>query len=566
MPRNANQSKSFNYSFTGAGQVDIASPAEVGITSSYSWWMNRNSATANTAYFYNVVGTAAYGMFFLNSSLIYLRYGGNFIVLSSTELTNAILQINVWQNWTITRKEVSATAQDIKLYVDGVKVVEVLNTTGLGTLGSSVKQVFGAGSIIKMLDFSVFDYVLSDGAISVGGTATGQVAELYNSGNPINPMALPSPPIAYYPLGTSAWNGQYLAENNAIGDYVFDFNGSSDYIDINSLDSSILNSSFSTSIWLKKEEKSGVHDNDRLIDLTVDSNTSLQITTDEATSKFAVNFKLSGVSKINQQVFNSFTSTANEWNQIVLTWDGTSYVYYFNGQPVASTGSTGVGIAGTGFFIGKRADGNSTTFFKGQISNTQIFNSALSATEVETLYNYGSPIRTLANIPQSSSLKAWYKLDASEIYNSTTTEWSIDNNQNPSAYPSSLDFDAASSDYIQIPYNINLTPQNGNFTISAWINTDNLSGWHPIWCTQNLSSSTIPLVALHTYGNKVRATVGGSTNNPSYSGGWALLLDSTESLTTSTWYHITVSYNMSGNAQIYINAVTAKRPTNSWSA
>ena len=55
MPRNANQNKSFNYSFTGGGSVNISQPAEVGITSSYSWWMSRNSATANTAYFYNVV-------------------------------------------------------------------------------------------------------------------------------------------------------------------------------------------------------------------------------------------------------------------------------------------------------------------------------------------------------------------------------------------------------------------------------------------------------------------------------------------------------------------------------
>jgi len=66
-------------------------------------------------------------------------------------------------------------------------------------------------------------------------------------------------------------------------------------------------------------------------------------------------------------------------------------------------------------------------------------------------------------------------------------------------------------------------------------------------------SSSGKNVALHTYDDKVRATVGGSTDNPSYGGSWALLLDSTQSLTTSTWFHIVVTYNMSGNAQIYIN-------------
>ena len=152
----------------------------------------------------------------------------------------------------------------------------------------------------------------------------------------------------------------------------------------------------------------------------------------------------------------------------------------------------------------------------------------------------------------------------------TNRQWRLPNNENKDKQSNySMDFDSASSDYIQIPYNVNLTPQNGNFTISAWINTDNLSGWHPIWCTQNLSSSTVPLVALHTFGNKVRATVGGSTNNPSYSGSWALLLDSTQSLTTSTWYHIAVTFNMSGNAQIYINGSAdnsgpIENPQTSW--
>jgi hypothetical protein len=37
----------------------------------------------------------------------------------------------------------------------------------------------------------------------------------------------------------------------------------------------------------------------------------------------------------------------------------------------------------------------------------------------------GSPIRTLANIPQSSNLKAWYKLDATATFDSSTGNWTI---------------------------------------------------------------------------------------------------------------------------------------------
>ena len=53
-----------------------------------------------------------------------------------------------------------------------------------------------------------------------------------------------------------------------------------------------------------------------------------------------------------------------------------------------------------------------------------------------------------------------------EVYNNTTTEWSVDNNQNPSSYTSSLNFNG-SSDYIDTNYSI----ASGNKTISFWFNS-----------------------------------------------------------------------------------------------
>ena len=123
--------------------------------------------------------------------------------------------------------------------------------------------------------------------------------------------------------------------------------------------------------------------------------------------------------------------------------------------------------------IGAQWNTDTQFLWVGEISNAQIWDKALLGSDrLETLYNYGSPIRTLANIPQSSNLKAWYKLDASEVYNNTTTEWSIDNNQNPSAYASSLDFDSADSDYIEIPKDSTLSFVNTDFSISIWLNPE----------------------------------------------------------------------------------------------
>jgi len=163
------------------------------------------------------------------------------------------------------------------------------------------------------------------------------------------------------------------------------------------------------------------------------------------------------------------TTTVNDgnWNNVIITRvSGVFYLYLNSSQEDTATSSQNLTNSQV-LRIGRRYS-SYNGYFDGQISNVQIFNSALSATEVETLYNYGSPIKTLANIPQSSNLKAWYKLDASEVYNSTTTEWSVDNNQNPSAYPSSLEFDSASSDAITLGNTIG----NGftQITCSIWAN------------------------------------------------------------------------------------------------
>ena len=542
MPRNANQSKSSNYSmvFDGTSGAYITAGNNNSLSGPFSGytisaWVKTPTSFNNN---YNAVFTKKYSFYFgFHQDNSFINYGSSGTAYGTEYKSTYTFSLDTWYHLTAT-----ADGTNIKMYVNGVlndtfsdtntaQNSNTSNTPYLGGFDNSGDYDTYKG---KLDSICVFDYALSQD----------QVTTLWGGGTSVsNPMALPSPPIAYYPLGTSAWNGQYLAENNAIGDYVFDFDNeltsSNNFIDINSLNSNILNSSFSIGIWIKKEEKPSFTDNDRIIDLTVDSNTSFQIICDDSSGKFAVNFILSGVSKINQQAFNSFTASANVWNQIVLTWDGSSYIYYFNGQPVSSTGTIGIGVAGNGFFLGKRADANNTTFYNGKMSNVQIFDTALSSTEVETLYNYGSPIRTLANIPQSSNLKAWYKLDASEVYNSSTTEWSIDNNQNPSAYASSLDFNG-SSNYIQIP-NLSTINTSGNVSISFWMKTSNTTTAQSI---VRLQGDTI---GFYMYSDGLVRMYGSSTGR----------LNSSIASNDGEWHLVVGVYGTSAQKLYIDNVVTA---------
>ena len=409
MPRNANQSKSSNYSIKSTNanvRINISSPAEVGITSSFSFWLKRTDNTV-VSQPYKVVGNGLYGMY-ISSSAMYVRYGGAAITINNTATLNAIA-LTDWVHWVIIREEATSTTQDIRLYANGSLVYSLNGTSGLGTLDSKVDSLmYQLQATDFMNSFSIFDYALSPS----------QITTLYgDSANGVgNPMALPSTPIAYYPLGTSAYNGEYLAENNAIGDYVFDFSGGTDIISYSNIN---LTGNRTVSFWvninspLTSAVYLGSGGNDYYPYMTATS--------------VLLRSSTQGASSITQP-----SIVTGKWYHYCITGDGTNATLYRDGILIGTLADKSL-IINT---IGGTPTGSSD--INAKMSNVQIFNSALSATEVETLYNYGSPIRTLANIPQSSNLKAWYKLDASEVYNSSTTKWEV--NDATSAYKNSLYF------------------------------------------------------------------------------------------------------------------------------
>ncbi len=107
---------------------------------------------------------------------------------------------------------------------------------------------------------------------------------------------------------------------------------------------------------------------------------------------------------------------------------------YINGVAETPTSTSGsITSTSVGFVIGAR---NNVTppdrNFDGSISNIQVFNTALSSTDAETLYNNGSPLTSMTGF---TSLVSWYKLNASELYSDS---WSIENNASPTTFKSVL--------------------------------------------------------------------------------------------------------------------------------
>ena len=472
MPENSNQSKLSNYSINFDGEnsfIDCGSASYLNGLSQFSvsCWFNLNTAASNKTiasdWFYN---SGVKGHFALQStSAADSDYGLLFLVKKSNDVgqnyvtTGRILTQNTWNHAVFAYNSGTVTC-----YINGSPIS--LNTIGtlpttltsqdgnlnIGKFGGSLARLWNG----KISQLCIFNYELAEN----------QAIYLYNLNNP---MAITgAKPIAYYPLGDNS-NPTALAgyPNASVGGSVFNFDGNDDYIDFGNINSFDRTNAFSGSCW---------------VNLTSIDNTQMFISKMKHSTIIGYQFYITTSNKlvfyIGDYYNNNYllaitdnTFIANAWYNMVFTYDGSSNrsginIYVNNVlQDITFLGQTTI----TGSILDSSApfqisgrDGQNF-ILNGKISNAAIFNTELTSTQVTTLYNNGAP-----NDISSLSPTAWYKLDSSEIFNSTSTEWSVDNNAYPSVYKSSLNFDTASSDYIDCGNS--LTNGFSQLTISIWAN------------------------------------------------------------------------------------------------
>ena len=309
-----------------------------------------------------------------------------------------------------------------------------MTTTGSTSLITSQQILIGArsdsssyfnGSISQVC---IFDYALSEP----------QVSSLYNSGSPINPMTLKPAPMVYYPLGGNASTGgdpltienptTISVPNVAVPDAsVFDFDGNSlNFGDkLGNLIGDNYTGGLSFSFWMNPDitsSEDGVFNfESNRISFVIRSN-SLRLYSPSCSAGQCFSY--------------NYTNPNNEWAHCVISFLPSGSSFYLNGQPVRTWTYTDLNVNGKDFSIGWYATTNYA--YGGQLSNFQIWNTALSESDAQTLYNNGQPLLTDTQ-PQAANLKAWYKLDQSANWEADTTgNWQIPDNR--SAYPQSFNF------------------------------------------------------------------------------------------------------------------------------
>lgn len=311
----------------------------------------------------------------------------------------------------------------------------------------------------------------NDGTSS-GMTSANLIASNINGELITNPMITSPKPIAYYQLGEqSVDNGaNLLVPNNSLSDYVFNFDGTDDYIDCGNINSFEREDSFSGSCWVNLTGS----DNEFILSKQDSTVKGYMIYVN--VSRYLI-FYIASNSSINKILIRTDSTVVNNtWNHLAFTYNGSGASsgvnIYINGvnQSLTNLGDTfftGSIVDATIPFQISGRDGSGASGVNGSVSNVSMFNYELNSTQVQTIYNNGAP-----NDISSLNPVAWYKLDAGEIFNNTSTEWSVDNNAYPSVYQSSLDFNGT-DDYIDTNSTFNTLT---SFTVSAWFKADDTAG------------------------------------------------------------------------------------------
>ena len=516
----------YSMDFDGSSYINAGSTPQalVGSNSAYtvSAWV-KPDATGNL----NIIGAMDSGnrWYFrvLNGHASYAygaASGGNNYQGTATPVT-----LNTWSHIMFTFD--GSTTH--KIYVNGVLKITQSNGSAQ-TITNSQNAYIGAlnnnGSTQNYFDGQIDEVAIFNRALN-----TTEIAALYDgTGSNIRPsnlMATDLNPIAYYPLGEQAQNSGYPSAsgnewqfpNGVLQDYVMDFDGVNDFIDLNANNSfGFGTGDFTISMWLYREassysfpyildfrESTSAYNQNRLAIYYQESNGKLRC-------------YING-----SDVLNGSTGAAlplNQWFNLILTRSSGTLSYYVNGSVDQSVSNSTNLLSTNQANLGRRYDND--RYFNGKISNLAIWNS--SAANIANIYNNGSPQTNYTVTPQN-----WWKLNADSVYTPSVSK-----------YPTALNF--ASNSYIISSSSV--ITGNSDRTVSVWAKTPNYVSKKAIFSLGDTTGSGST--------TKFAIRINGTDDIQIASKGYDFLFSNTGIIVTdNNWHHFAATYSYSGSTAYF---------------
>jgi hypothetical protein len=173
---------------------------------------------------------------------------------------------------------------------------------------------------------------------------------------------------------------------------------------------------------------------------------------------------------------NGFTPTTGKWYNTSVTYNGSQIIQYLDGVQQSTLTYTGTPTSSSqGIRIGRRWDSapNSVDFIDGEIPIVQIYNRALSSSEV--LSNYDT-LQSRYQNPVSSNLVLYYDPSNIASYSGSGTTITDLSGNGLNGTMSNITFTSpyftynGTSSQISVTDNALLEPGSGNWTIEVWVN------------------------------------------------------------------------------------------------
>ncbi len=312
-------------------------------------------------------------------------------------------QVNVWYHLAVTR-----TSGTYKLYVNGSQIgseqadpLPIADVTGIVRIGSWSDGNYEVDGLIDELD--IFNRALS----------AQEIVDIYNAGS-AGKCTNTTPPVCVNPPSglVSWWPGEDNANDIQSSNHgvlqngaafatgkvgqSFSFDGVDDVVRISSV-ADIEVQQFTIEAWVLAESP-GFH-NDALGgvivskdigDTSIPPYVSWSLVGPGNTNKFHADIGFTDGSLHFLPSTNSFPFSA--FHHVASTWDGSTLKLYVNGQLEGelNLGPKTVSYSGEALTIGEHNILPARRAFDGLIDEVDFYNRALSASEIQSIYNAGS--------------------------------------------------------------------------------------------------------------------------------------------------------------------------------
>ncbi len=244
-------------------------------------------------------------------------------------------------------------------------------------------QITDAGGYSVMITNSSGNVTTSPGFLSVIGPLVNAPNSALDPANMINWWTADGNPFDIYGVTNASISGGFSYTNGEVG-LAFRFDGSSAYL---STSGGEMAPPWTVCAWIYRQNAPGVS-------AALLGDTTFAVKLEQYGHTSDVGFSESGVA---DYYFNAGLS-AGVWSHLAITYSGSVMEFYVNGAPVTSQLYSGGSTVATPSsldlprsFIGVDTfSGSPSDYALGAVDELQIYNSALSASEIASIYNAGS--------------------------------------------------------------------------------------------------------------------------------------------------------------------------------